>query len=71
MYKRQASWGALLRSPADLGFDAGAYQLPQLKTYEHISETDAEPAEGILFALEARTLSERRAARKSSMAAQG
>lgn len=64
-----ASWGALLRSPADLGFDASAYQLPPLHTYEHLSETDAEPAEGILFALEARTLSERRAARKSSMAA--
>ena len=62
-----ASWGALLRSPADLGFDASAYQLPPLHTYEHLSETDAEPAEGLLFALEAQTLSERRAARKSSM----
>lgn len=62
-----ASWGALLRSPADLGYDASAYQLPPLSVHEHLSETLAQASEGMLFALEAQTLSERRAARKSSL----
>lgn len=62
-----ASWGALVRSPADLGFDGSAYVLPPLNVAQHISETDAEAAEGMLFAMEASTLSERRAARKASM----
>lgn len=62
-----AAWGALLRSPADLGFDASAYALPPLSVQEHISETDAEASDGMLFPLEAQTLSDRRKARKASM----
>lgn len=62
-----ASWGALLRSPADLGFDASAYELPPLTVREHLSQTDAEAATGMLFAVEAQTLSERRAARRASL----
>lgn len=62
-----STWGALLRSPADLGFDASAYQLPPLNVFEHECETTAEAGEGMLFAMEAQTLSERRAARRASM----
>lgn len=62
-----SSWGALLRSPADIGFDASAYALPPLNVTEHISRTDAQASEGMLFAVEAQTLSERRAARRASL----
>jgi len=60
-----ASWGAMVRSPADLGHDASAYDLPPLHTVEHIIAS--EPVIGQLFAGGAMTLSERRSARKGSM----
>jgi superfamily II DNA or RNA helicase len=62
-----SSWGAMVRKPSDLGHDDSAYNLPPLSVIEHIVETDA-VTEGMLFALEAQTLSERRNARKASMA---
>lgn len=62
-----ASWGALIQSPADLGFDASAYDLPPLQLHEHHVESDAGANNGMLFALEAQTLSERRGARRASM----
>ncbi len=61
-----ASWGAMVRSPADLGFDASAYQLPALTVHEHIVKSN-QPMTGMLFAMEAQTLSERRDARRSSL----
>lgn len=62
-----ASWGAMLRSPADLGHDASAYALPALNVYQHTVEIAHNPAHG-LFAMEAQTLMERRQARRDSMA---
>ena len=62
-----AGWGAMIQSPADLGFDASAYDLPPLLTHEIHVKSDAKPTEGMLFALEASTMSERRQARKDSM----
>ena len=67
-WKWVSSWGALVRSPSDLGFDGSAYNLPPLSVAQHISETEAEATDGMLFALEAQTLSDRRAARKASLA---
>ena len=61
-----ASWGAMVRSPADLGHDASAYALPPLNVHQHTVETDHNPAHG-LFAMEAQTLTERRDARRSSL----
>ena len=61
-----ASWGAMIRKPSDLGFDDGAYNLPPLNLIEHTVEADA-PLNGMLFAMEAQTLSERRGARRGSM----
>lgn len=61
------SWGALIRRPSDLGFDDGAYNLPPLHLHEHSIEIDM-PLNGMLFAAEAQTLSERRDARRLSMA---
>jgi len=60
------SWGALIRKPSDLGFDDSAYELPPLMLHEHLVETEAS-ADGMLFAMEAVTLSERRAARRASL----
>ena len=62
-----ASWGAMIRRPSDLGFDDGAYNLPPLNLIEHSVEVDA-PLGSMLFAVEAQTLSERRDARRGSMA---
>lgn len=62
-----ASWGAMVRSPADLGHDASAYLLPPLHVHQHTVETEHNPQHG-LFAMEAQTLMERRDARRQSMA---
>lgn len=63
-----SSWGAMIRSPADLGFDASQYELPPLQIKQITTGTDAKAPDGMLFALEASTLSERRQARKDSLA---
>ena len=61
-----ASWGAMVRSPEDLGLDSSAYKLPPLNVHQHTVEIAHNPDHG-LFALEAQTLSERRGARKESL----
>ncbi|CBJ38305.1 putative Helicase domain protein [Ralstonia solanacearum CMR15] len=61
-----ATWGAMVRRPSDLGFDDSAYLLPALHLHEHHVEVEM-PTNGMLFALEAKTLSERREARRTSM----
>ena len=66
-WKWVASWGALLRSPADLGHDAAAYALPPLEVTQHTVEAGSAPMEGMLFALEASSLMERRDARRASL----
>lgn len=64
-----ASWGAVIRSPVDLGHDGSAYVLPDLRMHEHVIESDAETARaaGVLFATDARTLHEQRAVRRGSI----
>lgn len=60
-----ASWGAMVRSPADLGHDSTAYELPHLQVTQHTIET---PNIGFgLFQDEAQTLMERRQARRDSI----
>ncbi len=68
-WKWVSTWAALVRKPSDLGFDDALYNLPPLTVQQHtVSSADYDPAEtGMLFALEANTLSERRAARKGSL----
>lgn len=66
-WKWVASWGAMVRSPADLGHDASMYELPPLYVHQHTVETEHNPMHG-LFAMEAQTLMERRDARRNSMA---
>jgi hypothetical protein len=65
------SWAALVRKPSDLGYEDGAYNLPPLTVHHHIVEADTSTLRqaGQLFAMDARTLTERRAARKASASA--
>lgn len=60
------SWAAMIRKPSDLGYDDGDFVLPPITYHDHVVETEA--PEGFLFAIEAETLQERLAARRSSIA---
>jgi superfamily II DNA or RNA helicase len=64
-----ASWAALMRRPSDLGYEDGGYALPPLQVHQHIAPADVATvrARGMLFAVEATDLMERRAARKASV----
>jgi superfamily II DNA or RNA helicase len=64
-----ASWGALVRSPADLGYDGGSYDLPKMHVYHHTIAADEATtrAAGLLFAEPASSLMERRQARRASI----
>lgn len=66
-----ASWGAMVSHPRDLGYEADGYDLPPLTVHEHMVRMDAAQARsvGLLFVREASSLTERRAARKASLAA--
>ena len=70
-WKWVSQWGACVRKPSDLGYDDSAYRLPPLIETEHMVEADDSNLieDGMLFALEASSLMERRAARKESMEA--
>ena len=61
-----ATWGAMIRKPSDLGFDDARYNLPALHIHQHSVDYEL-PMNGMLFATEAQTLSERRDARKASL----
>jgi len=62
-----ASWGAMVRRPSDLGHDDSAYALPPLSVTQH-AVRGPEIGGGMLFAMEAQTLMERRDARRESIA---
>ena len=64
-----ASWAALVRKPEDLGFDGARYVLPDLHVRQHTTASSGhdQAATGLLFALEANTMSERRDARRASL----
>lgn len=57
-WRWMCSWSVLLRRPSDLGYDDGAYDLPELIQEEHLV-----PVEGPV----AKTLSERLRARRDSL----
>ena len=63
------SWAVALRTPSDIGFSDEGYKLPGLEIQDEIvrNSDDLAQAEGLLFAVEAKTLDEQRAARRSSL----
>lgn len=66
-WRWMASWSMAVRSPADLGYDDGAFALPPL-TIQQETVASAATIPGTLFAIEALSLQERQAARRESIA---
>ena len=64
-----ASWAALVRRPSDLGHSDDGYILPPYTVTQHIIEAERADVEaaGRLIAMEARTLMERRRARRDTV----
>lgn len=64
-----ATWGAVVKMPSDLGYDDGPFKLPPLRMVEHVvpATNHDVAATGTLFAMEARTLQEQRAARRGTL----
>ena len=68
-WKWVCSWAAMVRRPSDLGYDDGAYSLPELRQHTVNIAVDhgAAQEQGMLFADDARTLTDQRRARKSTV----
>lgn len=64
-----ASWSVMIRSPADLGFDGSEYVLPELRYHQVTVPAEYTPTAGMLFPIEANTLSERIGVRRDSVEA--
>ena len=62
------SWAVMVRRPSDLGYDDGAFQLPALDYHQHTVKSGIAP-DGFMFPVEALTLMERQAARRSTIEA--
>lgn len=60
-----ASWAAILNKPSDLGYSDKGFDLPPLNV--HNLTVSSSVSSDMLFAMEANTLEERRAARKDSL----
>lgn len=65
-----ASWAVVLTNPRDLGYDGTGFDLPEMRTIEHVVryETNIVDDNYSLFAGVAQTLNDRRAARRGSLA---
>jgi len=59
------SWAVMIRKPSDIGFEDGKFILPPLEIHEHVVPYYG-PNKGLLVR-EAKTLNDRRAARKESL----
>jgi hypothetical protein len=68
-WRWMASWAVMLRKPSDLGYDNAGYDLPPLNYVSHIVGAKYEPdvEMGTLFPMQAETLQERIAARRSTI----
>ena len=60
------SWAVMLNMPSDLGFDDNGFILPELEIHHHKIKYGKCPP-GVLFALNAKTLDERREARRETI----
>ena len=68
-WRWMCSWAVTLRKPSDLGYENGGYDLPPLNQIEHRVGVPYEPSleSGLLFPMEAQSLSERLGARRGSI----
>ena len=65
-WRWMASWSVVLRKPSDLGYDDAGFSLPPLEYHDHVIRATDAP-DGYLFPVHASTLSERLAARRSTI----
>lgn len=61
------SWAVMLQNPSDLGYDGSRFTLPPLNYQQHVVHSTYVP-KGLLFATETQSLTERREARRASLA---
>lgn len=68
-WRWMASWSVMLRKPSDLGYSNDGYDLPPLRFVQHMVDIDYQPSieTGLLFPVQAETLQERIAARRSTV----
>jgi hypothetical protein len=64
-FKWLSTWAVMISKPSDLGYENGGFDLPPLRMHEHIVES--KKSGGFLFHELAKTLNERRQARKESL----
>ncbi len=64
-WKWISTWAVYIRKPSDLGYSDAGFELPALNLHHHVVESKI--AAGDLFTVEAKTLQDRRAARKDSL----
>lgn len=69
-WKWMASWAVMLRKPSDLGYENTGYDLPPLVQHQHTVGVEYAPSmeTGLLFPMEARSMSERISARRDTIA---
>lgn len=60
-----ATWGVAIQTPADLGFPAAGFDLPEVRFIEHMAESNYEQ-DGVLFPT-ALSLTDLRSARRASL----
>lgn len=65
-WKWLCSWAVMIRKPSDLGYPDGDFVLPKLHVNQ-VSVHHDPGSEGMLFTMDARTMAERRDARKGSL----
>ena len=68
-WKWVVSWGVLIKSPTDLGFDGSAYILPKMHVHEHVVDFEIDPDEGTFFPRLASSLQEQHVIRRQSTSA--
>lgn len=68
-WRWMCSWAVTLRNPSDLGYSNDGYDLPPLNQIEHRVDVPYAPSQdsGLLFPMEAQSLSERLGARRGSI----
>jgi hypothetical protein len=68
-WKWMASWAVMLRCPSDLGYDGSNHKLPTLHQIQHSVKALYAPNmdTGMLFPIEAQTMSERLKARRATI----
>jgi hypothetical protein len=69
-WRWMASWAVMLRKPSDLGYPDDGYDLPPLNYVQHTVGVEYKPSieTGLLFPIQANSLSERIAARRDTVA---